>query len=72
VSRTIVISDEAYALLQQLSAQQHRPPEDVILALLQEVMPEGAPGATDELLRRMGMSDAEIAAAEADRDDSGS
>lgn len=69
MSRTVVISDDAYALLLQLSAQQRRAPEDVILSLLQDAMPAASPGSTDELLRRMGMSEAEIAAAKADRDD---
>ncbi len=69
MSRTVVISDDAYALLLQLSAQQRRPPEDVLLSLLQEAMPASSPDGTDELLRRMGMSEAEIAAAKSDRDD---
>ena len=69
MSRTVVISDDAYALLLQLSAQQRRTPEDVILTLLQDAMPTATPGGTDELLRRMGMSEAEIAAAKSDRDD---
>ena len=68
MSRTVVISDDAYALLLQLSAQQRRAPEDVILSLLQDATPAASPGGTDELLRRMGMSDAEIAAAKADRE----
>lgn len=67
MSRTVVISEEAYAMLLQLSTQQRRSPEDVILTLLQEAMPDATPGGTDELLRRMGMSEAEIAAAKADR-----
>ena len=67
MSRTVVISDDAYRSLQQLAARQGEPPEVVLEALIEAAaLPDRAPDRTDELLRRMGMSDAEIAAAKAD------
>ncbi len=67
MSRTVVISDDAYRSLQQLAARQGEPPEVVLEALIEAAaLPDRAPDGTDELLRRMGMSDAEIAAAKAD------
>jgi hypothetical protein len=69
MSRTVVISDDAYRSLQQLAARQGEPLEVVLEALIEAALPDAAPGGTDELLRRMGMSDAEIAAAKADPDE---
>ena len=66
MSRTIVVSDDAYMTLLELAARQGRSPEDMLETLIQGALPDYVPGGTDELLKRMGMSDAEIAAANAD------